>query len=131
MKKNILLIPVWLLLAMVITLTSCEEDKVTDAYGYGIYELESSISAIGIVENYLEEKGCPYDEIKTFTSESTLENDNAAKALFKEAVAKIDETELAAKLNGEKIKFTYGVVRSSADPDANVNFLDKKEYIFE
>lgn len=132
MKKMLSSISIVFLFTMAMMLTSCDENEVTDAYGYGIYELEtSSLSAFSIVENYIKEKGCPYSETKLFTSESTSDNDNAAKALFNTAVAKINETELAAELNGEKIKFTYGVVTASADPDAAVNFLAKKEYVFE
>ncbi|MDD6210387.1 MAG: hypothetical protein PUB21_07270 [Bacteroidales bacterium] len=131
MRKITALMSVAILFAMTLFFSSCEKDEITDVYGYGIYSLQtSSFTAFGIVQNYMQEKGCQL-EATTFTSEKTSDNNNKAIALFNASVAKINEAELKTLLNGEKITFTYGVVTASTIPGAETNYLGKKEYVFE
>jgi hypothetical protein len=97
-----------------LTFTGCEEITHQGAYSYGIneYREEGDGLSLPIIQAYLNEVSC-FTGNMTFESETEDANDQSAIRYFNGNAEKISKEELAKRLAGRNVEFSYAVSNSS------------------
>jgi hypothetical protein len=112
----------FLLSVILFSVASCEEETtIQGVYSYGINSFTGDLYDFGVVENYLNKKGCLISG-KIFKADSDKELDKQAIALFSSNKAKININELALEVRGS-VTFTYGLGKAD-----NEDFLKESKY---
>src|SRR5574344_1302779 len=116
MKKFLLAILGCLLLSVVVS--SCETTTSIDSmYSCGVSNFKASkISDLGLIENHLKEKGCPFGSVIISKGKSVAANDAVMKERYNKAIATIDFGSLGLDSG---TSFTYSVTGLHSGDESN------------
>jgi hypothetical protein len=101
----------------IFSLAACEEETSEEnAYGFGLYDLETnSLTVHAALENYLKnELALPWG-VKVYTGKDKAETDDQAKKVFNAAKVKINKSRLDTITGSDSLSFKYEVYAGSAD----------------